>query len=243
MTPEDRARWAPPTSPDSFYTIDINLDGHEPVRVSATVPNLETVDFASAVVQRIGGTSPRDWDFRRHLYFYIGLITVAGGKIEAAMKRAILVGKREQRGEMGLVDENWTTLEKELRKVAAGQLADPTAGRGWAEAVLFALDWGVTEKAKERRDNAVHAYWWDFADARGARGRFFRRGGSAYIAGSLDGLHHDGEVLLTFADMLEALSGPHWINFYLPREVPEGREEERQIVWHVEHDHAADPPD
>lgn len=206
------------------------LDGEPPIRLSATVPDLDTADFAGAVVQRIGGASSRDWDFRRRLYFFIGLITVAGGKIEAAMKRAILVGRRDRRAEMALVDENWTTLERELRKVAKAQTSAPTIP-GWGEAVIKVLDWGVKERAKERRDDVIHAYWWDWADTNVTRGRFARRGRTFTIAGSLDALRHDGEVLLTFAGLLEELSGPYWLNLYLPREIPEGEEQATAHRW------------
>lgn len=230
MGDEEHARWEPPGAPDWYYLVSLELDGEPRIRLSATVPDLDTADFAGAVVQRIGGASSRDWDFRRRLYFLIGLITVAGGKIEAAMKRAILVGRRDRRAEMALVDENWTTLERELRKVAKAQMSAPTIP-GWGEAVIKILDWGVKERAKKRRDDVIHAYWWDWADTNVTRGRFARGGRTSTIAGSLDALRHDGEVLLTFGGLLEELSGPYWLNLYLPREIPEREEQAAAHRW------------
>lgn len=230
MSDEEHARWEPPWAPEWFYLLSIELEGQPPIRFSATVPDLDTGDFAGAVVQRIGGASSRDWAFRRRLYFLIGLVTVAGGKIEAAMKRAILVGRRDRRAEMALVDENWTTLERKLRMVAKAQTSEPTIP-GWGEAVIRVLDWGVKERAKERRDDVVHAYWWDWADTNVTRSRFARSGQTFTIGGSLDALRHDGEVLLSYAGLLEELSGPFWLNLYLPREVPPGEEQAITHRW------------
>jgi hypothetical protein len=67
-------------------------------------------------VQRIGGASSRDWAFRRQLYFYVGLMTVASGKIEAAMKRAILLGRGDLHAAMVDVDLKTTSRgEVEVR--------------------------------------------------------------------------------------------------------------------------------
>lgn len=228
---EDHERWDPPFETDWFYRVSINLDGFDPIEVSATVPNLDSVDLSTATLSRIGGASERDWAFRRELYFWVGLATVASGKIESAMKRAILIGKHQRVGAFSVVDETWTRLDRMLRTVAEAQTKSPTFGEGWGAHVVSTLNWGREHRAKERRDSIVHAYWWDFADTNVMRGRFYRSGESATLATDFKRMRHDGEVLLTYASMLEELTGPNWLNLYLPRENPKDAEAESRIAW------------
>lgn len=225
-------RWEPPdTGGDFYYRVTMDLERRQPIELSASVPDMDLIEMSSARVTRIGGASPRDWRYRRSLYYYVGLITVAGGKVEAAMKRAILVGKATREGQFALVDETWTGLEKRLRNTAKQHLTASEVAIGWGQAVLTTLDWGRENRAKERRDSAVHAYWWDFADVEWMRGRFPRTGEEALWVGEAEGLRRDSQVLLEFAERLESLSGPHWLNLYLPREVPEDKERGSFIEW------------
>lgn len=233
IDPAEAERWIPLYDERAFYKVNFDIAGVEPMEFSGTVSaRLATVDMATAVVRRVGGPSPRDSEIRSQLYFWIGSITVAGGKIEAAMKRAILLASGPKPdGDFSQVDETWTKLEKDLRKAAESQVEAPTIAPGWGETTLEALEWGRERRAKKRRDDAVHAYWWDYADTNLARGRFFRSGESATLFTTFDTLRNDGETLLSYAEMLESLTGPYWMNLYLPRENSPEDEPPPAVKW------------
>lgn len=138
---DDLERWAPPGA-DKFYQLEIKLDGQAPIQLSALVPDADTSDFAGARLQRIGGATKRDEEFRAELYYYVGKATVAGGHIESAMKRLLILATGEREHQFARVDENWSTLEKRLRS-AARTFGD----RG--RAITEAIEWAAVHNIKK----------------------------------------------------------------------------------------------
>jgi hypothetical protein len=64
--------------------------------------------------------------------------------------------------------------------------------------------------AKRRRNDVVHAYWWDYAGGPVRRGRFRRDGTTATIVGTLEDLLLDAEILSSVAMSLDDLVEPFW---------------------------------
>jgi len=190
----------PPPPGHSFsYRVDVNLDGRPPFSFDLTTPGArEKFDLSTVRVGRHGGVSEADEGFRRKLYGLIGAITVAGGHVEASMKRLLLLLKGEQGG-FSLVDKTWSDLFKML-------LSESRRQGGERRAELKAiLEWAEEKKLKDRRDNTIHASWWDFAGENVIRSRFYRRKDGAQIVGTFAELEEDAALLSEFDRRLDEL--------------------------------------
>lgn len=192
--------------------ISVELEGVPPMEFSALVPHLDTVNIASDQVARIGGPNRRDEQARVPLYFLIGAITVAGGHIEAAMKRLAILTRGSADGSFSTIDWDWTSLHAELRQ-QADTVGPPN------DTLAHALDWAEEHQIKRKRDDVVHACWWDYADIPVTRGRFNRKSDGHNIVGTMDELKTTAEECATYAAMLEDVVGQSWLNVYLPRDL------------------------
>ena len=176
--------------------------------MSAPPAWMSTLDLSTLRVRRDGGDADADIAFRAELFRRIGAVTVAGGAVETAMKRLLLVFAEKE--DFSIVDKNWTDLHKALVKQCTE--ADD---RRVALAKLVA--WGDANRVKDRRDNVVHAYWWAFDGCGVRRARYFRKGPKAIISATLADLDEDTALLFSYADKLDQLLGDDWPVATLPK--------------------------
>lgn len=147
--------------------------------------------------------------FRADLYRHIGAVVVAAGHVETTLKRLLLVLDAPQKAHFSTVDDNWTTLHKKLRRHC-----DSTDERRIDLAAVLA--WGEAQELKRRRDNVVHADWWDFDGCGVRRSRFVRNSNGATIHASLADLVEDARLLGEYAVRLDGLLGNDWMIARLP---------------------------
>lgn len=194
----------PPQGHNFAIRMDVCLEDPQlSYSAEITTPSASAVaDIATFGWGRLGGPSGDDEEFRTELYRRIGAVTVAGGHAEAAMKRVLLVTEAKQ-GVFADVDLTWSDLVKRLRRVAAGthELAD-----GISQILRRAEEAG----AKQRRDDVVHAYWWNYAGMGVSRSRFTRDGRSFITTSDLATLDEDAKRIFTFAGELDDLVEGTW---------------------------------
>jgi hypothetical protein len=185
--------WPPPGF-HSFYKITEDLSTGR-CEYDMTLPSaMPSLDISTVRVHRHGGPSEADYAFRNELFRMVGAVTVAGGHVETAMKRLLLV------------DKSWTQLHDDLRSFCPDQpqnLADT-------------LDWGEENRIKARRDNVVHAYWWIFDGCGVRRSRFRRKSEGAVMTGTMDDLRKDAELIFAYSERLDDLLGSDWAYAMLP---------------------------
>lgn len=172
-------------------------------------------DIASFRFDRLGGPTAADIEFRKELYYHIGAIAVAGGHVEAAMKRVILAV--EDDGSMFEdVDLMWSALEKRLRVIAQG--SDKIS-----EELASVLDWGERRKVKKARDDSVHAYWWHWSGVGVTRSRFARKKSGQVMYGAREDmsfLSKQASLLFRYAERLDDLVEDRWAQARLVNDFP-----------------------
>jgi hypothetical protein len=200
----------PPVGFSSYYAMKENLDGHAELSYDLVLPGtFAEVDLATVRIGRHGGPNEEDLGFRGELHRHVGAVTVAGGHVEMAMKRLLLVLTSPPKADFSTVDLTWTVLHKEL----VG-LCDGSDDR--RKQLAQVLDWGQQRDVKRRRDDVVHADWWEFAGCEVRRSRFVRGGKGKTILSSLNDLDEDARLLTEYADRLDAFLGNDWIIARLP---------------------------
>ena len=198
----------PPPGHHSYYSVTEDLGDGYKVTYDLNLPStLPVFNIATARVGRHGGATPSDRQFRAELFGRVGAVTIAGGEVETAMKRLLLLLSGS--GTFSQVDDTWTALNQKLLDQCTG--ADDRRS-----ALADVLAWGEQNEAKRRRDDVVHAYWWAFAGCGVRRSRFFRRSDGATIVGTLKDLEKDAEILFEYAQRLDALLGSDWPQAMLP---------------------------
>ena len=186
-----------------WYKTDIKLDSGYELALDMTMPGMMPEWHLSTVrLGRHGGETKADQMFRQRLYQRIGAVSVAGGHAETAMKRLLLL-LRGNTAHFSEADETWTVLHKELAKECTG--SDLRRKR-----LKHVLDWAEKNRVKARRDNVIHAYWWNLDGCGVVRSRFHRREDGATMVGSMEGLEEDAELLFEFARRLDELLGEDW---------------------------------
>ncbi|GHF78803.1 MULTISPECIES: hypothetical protein [Streptomyces] len=201
----------PPPGHSFYYRMDTHLDGGPSFSMDVALPSARpTADISTFRLGRHGGPNESDLAFRERLYSLIGAIVVAGGHVEAAMKRLILLLKGDEGG-FSVVDKTWTDLHKLL--VTQSRRSIPQAA-----ALAEVLKWGDDHELKRRRDDAVHASWWNWDGVGVIRSRFFRKQDGASIVGSFEGLEEDARLLFEYAQKLDVLLGADWPQARLPRQ-------------------------
>jgi hypothetical protein len=195
-----------------WYRTQIDLENGNRLEFDLTVPKaIPELNLSTVRVGRHGGDSTTDEEFRRILYPKIGAITVAGGHVETAMKRLLLLLTGAS-GKFSTVDKTWTDLHKALREESELQDGDPRRAK-----LKDALDWADEKEVKRRRDNIVHAYWWIFSGSGVRRSRFYRRQDGATMVSSLEDLDEDAGLLFDYAQLLDEILGEDWARAMLPR--------------------------
>lgn len=209
--------WAPPGT-DSWYVLKIDQapdSGRQSIEASLVIPGVDAWQLAEARLSRIGGRSPEDLIFRNQLYARIGSAAVAGGRIEAAMKRLILRMSGSLEPSFADSEDPWKTLDRKLRNAA-------TALGERAADVVKVLDWGLANNIRDIRNDIIHAYWWDYSDVGITRGRVYQDGTSELIQITPKQLDEDCQKLHDYADALDSAMDGMWLNIYLPRRNDEG---------------------
>jgi hypothetical protein len=201
----------PPPGHNSWYTVKTQLDNGYQLEFDFTLPSsVPELELSTVRLGRHGGETGEDMAFRAWLYNRIGAITIAGGHAETAMKRllALLTGD----GHFSLVDETWTTLHRKLAGQCAGPTPDPRR-----QATAKVLAWGDQHRIKQRRDDVIHAYWWQFDGCGVVRSRFYRHQDGALMVGSREELEQDVALIFEYAQKLDGLLGEDWPRAMLPR--------------------------
>lgn len=194
-----------------WYKTEVKLDNGYQLAFDLSLPRaLDSWDMSTFRLGRHGGVTGSDQLFRARLYERIGAVTVAGGHAETAMKRLLLLLRQDSAG-FSAADLVWSDLEKAL--IAEAAKPNPDARRKRLGRVL---DWADQKQVKRRRDDVVHASWWDFDGVGVLRSRFHRKQNGAQIIGSLDQLEEDAEVLFEYARRLDELLGEDWPRAMLP---------------------------
>ncbi|MFD9327752.1 hypothetical protein [Streptomyces sp. NPDC060065] len=200
----------PPPGHAFYYRMETQLDGGPSFSMDITTPKTRAkVDISTFRLSRQGGPNEADLAFRERLYSLIGAIVVAGGHVEAAMKRLVLFLKDEEGG-FSLVDKTWSDLHKMLAMQSRRSIPQ-------AASLAEALAWGEANELKRRRDDAVHASWWNWDGVGVMRSRFFRRQDGANIVGTFEDLEEDARLLFEYAEKLDLLLGADWPQARLPR--------------------------
>jgi len=200
----------PPVGFNSYYEVREQIVGKTELNYDLVLPGtFAEVDLSTVRIRRHGGPNPEDLEFRSELYRRIGAITVAAGHVEMAMKRLLLILTRPAKAHFSTVDQTWTDLHRKLRRQCDGSDSR-------RERLASVLDWGEQQDLKRRRDNAVHADWWDFAGCAVRRSRFVRGSNGATISASLKDLDEDAQLLFEYAERLDSLLGNDWMMARLP---------------------------
>lgn len=163
----------PLTGDPVTYQMTEDIDSWDSVTYELTIPaGSEQVDLVSPIVERAGPIDPADEAYREQLFGQVGRITVAGGHVEAALKR-VLVVLSPGREAFEDADLDWSQLEDNLRKLAkhSNVLDAATA----AQAVAL-LDIAEKQSLRDYRNHAVHGAWWPFEGVNGRMSRWPRRG-------------------------------------------------------------------
>ncbi|WP_166874499.1 hypothetical protein [Salinibacterium sp. ZJ450] len=183
---------------------DMVVPVHFFIDIPLEYPPDANVGWGTARIEREGGTSADDLRFRQSLYFQIGRITVAGGKIESSMKRLTRMLAGGDNNFEGMKTA-WTDLEAHLRRLAHDR-----------PDVLSLLDWGATNRVKATRDDVVHSEWWDYDGAQSTRNRMLKAD-AAPMMGRFETLIEHADTITDYAAKLDALVAGHWHAFRFPR--------------------------
>jgi len=209
-------QWPPPGHRFS-YKKEVNLPNGCHMSFDLTLPSATpNVHLSTVRLGRHGGETNADRLFQQRLYARIGAITVAGGHVETAMKRLLLL-LRGQSQFSDVADKSWSQLHRCLQS----ERADADARRKRLRRVL---EWGEKNRVHERRDNAVHSYWWIYDGCGVMRSRFYLdhdQDGVSMIA-SLAELDDDAQVLFEYANRLDDLLGEDWPRAMLPAQSSDG---------------------
>ena len=218
---DDDFKWRPPGH-DFFYRM--KFDSGIPGAVfegSVTVPEGESVDMATAVVRRIGGSTPADDAYRRELFFRIGEVTALASQIEAGLKRVCVLLTDPHHGHFDQVEAMFSKLEKTAKVTTGRVLADPSTSedkRERARQLQSILDWSASESLVTLRNNIVHAVWWDFAGLPPFMSRFNMKGeASMHVAADLDEAFAVSSLLREYVNKLDVLIRDDWFTIFLPR--------------------------
>jgi hypothetical protein len=193
----------PPPGHSLTYRVDEAFDNVDRISYDMSLPSrASTVNLATVRVGRHGGDAPEDLTFREELYQSVGSVTVAGGHVEAAMKRLLLL-LTEAETTFSLVDYQWYELETKLR----AQYDDTDERR---RRLLRILDWANRHKLRERRHTVVHGAWWIYAGVGARVSRWPRNEDDRIIIGDMAWLRQLGKHCWAYAHRLDDLLGEDW---------------------------------
>ena len=205
---------APPPGERYQYDVTMSHESGWELAFVLSIPSNETSgDLETSIVIRDHGPTSADIAYRERLYRLVGEVTVASGRIEAAMKRLLLV-LGGGNGAFVDIDKTWTDLEKDLRSAIAaqaGRMDDVTVP------LLAALDAALELNLKAIRDDIVHGYHWAFDIGQVLVSRFKRKSDPTRLSGSEDEITTRVPKMTQHAIELERIAMPHWHVAILPR--------------------------
>lgn len=203
------SQW-PPEGHNFSYRVEIQLDDHPNFHFDMTLPAMDGGSFDTSTVRlgRHGGANEADLAFRARLYSAVGAIAVAGGHVETAMKRLALHLKGES-SRFSVVDKTWSDLHKILT-------AEGNRQTSLGVALKRDLKWAEENEIKRRRDDAIHANWWNYDGCGVIRSRFYRKEDGVQLLSSFDELEKDARLLFEYAGRLDRLLGEQWPRALLP---------------------------
>lgn len=174
-----------------------------------TVPSgMAVIEIPTVRVGRYGGPTPDDLQFREELYQAVGSVTVAGGHIEASMKRLLLI-LGDSDTIFSLVDLQWADLHTRLL-----QECDDRDNR--RRELRRALDWAERRELRERRHTVVHGAWWLFSGCGARVSRWPRRASGHVELGEMDELARLAVQCWELVRRLDELLGEDWPRAMLP---------------------------
>ena len=199
----------PPKGHGMWYTVQIDMDGHQPIEYEMTVV-AKNVNIAGLPVHRDGGPDAADEELRVDLRDAVGAMAIAGGHAEAAMKRLILVCE-EGEHLFDAVDFTWTELIRRIRGLTDEQLGSR------AERVRNLMR--RSERLKVMRDHVIHGSFWDYnvGDDSVILQRFRRKSSGETMFVRIDDIRTVAEELEMFASDLNATIWSEWGQARLPK--------------------------
>jgi len=203
----------PPLGHAFSYRVHEAFDNQEGISYDLSLPRrTTTADLSTVRVGRHGGDTPEDLEFREELFRAVGSITVAGGHVEAAMKRLLLL-LTDSETVFSLVDHQWLDLENKLR--AQCDASDDRRLR-----LLRLLDWADAHRLREQRHTVVHGAWWVYAGVGVRVSRWPRRDSDRLILGDMSWLKQLGGRCWAYSYRLDELLGEDWPRAMLLAESP-----------------------
>jgi hypothetical protein len=200
---------SPASEPTLTYTVTEDLEGFSPLTYEITVPGSMTVlDISTLRVARDGGPTEGDQQYRAELFSLVGSVTVAGGQIEAALKRLLLV-LRGADTVFALADLEWGRLHT--------QLADLCDGSDERRAKLQSLLSDAERmRLRDRRNTVVHGAWWIFSGCGVRVSRWPRRKDDSIELWTLADLQSLADACWDFAEQIDLLLAPSdWAQAWL----------------------------
>jgi hypothetical protein len=208
------------TEKATLYDVSIPMKlGTKPgphIRYTLVRPPGGDVELNLAAIRpmRIAGQPVQEADVLHQIQLFhaIGAITVAGGHVEMAMRKVYLSLTGENRDLASPeVSGHWANLEDLLEK-----LCDNTTDV--RKKLKDVLDWSAEKTLRDRRNDAIHAYWWLFkTDGWFHNSRYYptkkKQKQSQPPVGFVvrpEAYHRLASMLFEFANRLEALVTPDW---------------------------------
>ncbi|MDC7120584.1 hypothetical protein OMK64_03440 [Cellulomonas fimi] len=202
-----------PTDESITYSAEERIgDGPRLVYELTLPPGKAAVELTAPIVERQGGASAADAQYRERLYAAVGRITVAGGQVEASLKRSLILLSPERGAAFVDVDLEWFRLEAAIRE--AVDSAESVLGRR----VVRLLDLAARNRLRERRNDAVHGAWWPFDGMAGRVSRWPRRSEGYITNVDLRALEEVGAKLERLVQALNDLVRERWPVVTLPRD-------------------------
>jgi hypothetical protein len=201
-----------PTQGHNFvYKTEIALANGYRMTFDLTFPSAtSSVNLSTVRLGRHEGETNADRLYQQRLYTRLGAITAASGHVETAMKRLLLLLRRQVEF-AEVADKTWSQLHRCLE-------SERTEADARRKRLRHVLEWGEKNRVQQRRDNVIHSYWWIFDGYGVMRSRFYRDHdqNGVNMVSSFEELDEDAEVIFEYAKRLDDLLGEDWPRAMLP---------------------------
>lgn len=167
-----------------------------------TVPADRAVELATLRPGRLGGPTVEDERMRARLYQLVGSIAVAGGHVEAAMKRILLTFPGGDTAFV-LADYQWSELHKKLLHLCDGEDRR-------SKDLAHILGWAEKRRIRDRRNDVIHAAWWPYHAERLVAGRWPKKQGGMNLIMAFEDLERLEVLCWEYVRKLDELLGENW---------------------------------
>ncbi len=127
-----------------------------------------------------------------------------------AMKQLIVKLSRKDFDLSSISGDMWQHLEAKLIELCDGSTNQ-------REELKSLIEWSQEKELRERRNDAIHGFWWTYDIGSVRNIRYKRNGSSALIRGSLRDICNIGDAIFEYATKLEAVCGNEWPHALLAR--------------------------